>query len=231
MRRFSVFAILVISAMKCLGQQEKVRFAWEGGAALDYQVGKYWTFNSSVWKRSIWSTSDFGNDKSLNGNLAFLEVNQFVTQSINRTKLSVGYKYRWVDPRSGSKAFEHRLTQQMAHTHFEDIIRLVSRIRIEQRIRDTSFAHRYRYRFSIDFPLSGENIDPGECYMVGTNEILFEAVNDEQDTWENRSSINLGYLISSNQKLELSFTYRLEDLNIETNGILFINTGYFISLK
>lgn len=213
-------------------QTTKTRFVWEGGAALNYKVTDNWSFNTSIGKRSVWSTVETNGDESFNGELTFLEINHFATYRLNpAVKASAGYKYRWRDPSEGFGEYEHRFTQQLAYTHFNEIVRLVSRLRLEQRIRNESFAHRYRYRISADFPLSGETLNAREFYFVGSNEILFEAVDVDEDTWENRISGSLGYLFNLDLKVELSLTYRLENITRSTEDFLFINTGVFINLK
>lgn len=234
MRFFITLILCLCIAQEALSQTEtiKTRFVWEGGTALNYKVTDNWSFNTSIGKRSVWSTVETNSNEEFEGELAFLEFDHFATYRFNpSTRGSLGYKYRWRDPSEGFGEYEHRITQQLAYTHFKEIIRLVSRLRLEQRIRNESFAMRYRYRLSADLPLSGETLDAREFYLVGSNEILFEAVDVEEDTWESRTSASIGYLFNPDLKLEMSFTYRLENFTGSTEDFLFINTGVFINLN
>lgn len=234
MRFFTTLIFCMWVAQKAMAQVQtvKTRFVWEGGAALNYKVTDNWSFNTSIGKRSVWSTVETNADEDFSGELTFLEINHFATYRFNPSlKASAGYKYRWRDPTEGFGEYEHRFTQQVAYTHFKEIVRLVSRLRLEQRIRNESFAMRYRYRLSADLPLSGQTLDAREFYLVGSNEILFEAVDVEEDTWESRTSASIGYLFDPNFKLEISFTYRLENFTGSIEDFLFINTGVFINLN
>lgn len=233
--RFSITLILCLwITQEALTQirTTKTRFVWEGGAALNYKVGENWSFNTSIGKRSVWLTVETNGNEEFTGELAFLEVNHFATYRINPdVKVSAGYKYRWRDPSEGLGEYEHRFTQQIAYTHFRKIVRLVSRLRLEQRIGNESFAHRYRYRLSADLPLSGETLDAREFYLVGSTEMLFEAVDVDEDTWETRISSSIGYQFNPDLKAELNLTYRLENITRSIDDFIFITTGVFINLK
>lgn len=233
--RFFITLIISLWAVQSTHAQSRTtqtRFVWEGGTSLNYKISNSWSFNTSIGKRSVWSTAETNGDEQFEGHLSFLEVDHFSTYQINpATKASLGYKYRWRDPSEGLGEYEHRITQQVAYTHFKEVIRMVSRLRLEQRIRNESFAMRYRYRLSADMPLSGETLDAREFYLVGSNEILFEAVDVEEDTWEMRTSGSIGYLLNPDLKVELSLTYRMENLTRSIEDFLFINTGVFINLK
>ena len=231
MRHFILLLVLLGVGNKVLAQKQ-TRFVWESMVALNYKIADSWTFNTSLGKRSIWSTVGSNRDSNLRGDFSFVEVNHFATYRINtKIKVSAGYKYRWREPFEGMREYEHRLTQQFAYTHRAEVVRLVSRARAEQRIGNDSFAQRYRYRLSADMPLSGETLDAREFYLVASTEILYEAVDVEINTWENRISGSIGYLITPNLKAELNLTYRLEDITRSTQDFVFIHTNLFVNLK
>lgn len=216
------FALLKVCA------QDRRRMVWEGGVAVDYTIIKNISFNTSLAQRSSFLEDAEGNFTEL----SFLEFNHFFTKKVNPAlKLSLGYKFRTVEPVEDFEFFEHRLTQQAALTHFERRFRLVSRLRLEQRIRSSTFAHRYRYRLSTDFPLSGEKIDAQEFFLVLSSELLLEIVEEESNTLENRLSGSLGYAISEKIKADLNFTCRIEDINLDVVVVLFVTTGLNIKLN
>lgn len=190
--------------------------AWESNVALNYDLGS-WKMNTSVGHRTVTREMD---DSRIN-QITFAEINQFVSRKVSpKISLSVGYKYRDLNRTSTA---ENRLTQQIAYTHRNNSVRLLSRLRAEQRFRDT-FAHRYRYRFSVDFPLNGEKLDTREFYIVSSNEVLLEASQGE-NTLDNRLSLGTGYVISNACKVQVDFTQRFEDLNSSLSQISFITTS------
>lgn len=220
----SCFFITVLSAQS----QSVRRLVWEGGIAVDYELIKDYQFNSSLMQRTSFLEDNEGSFMAL----SFLEINHFVTRKLNPfLKISVGYKYRTDEPVDQLDVFEHRFTEQLAYTHLDRRLRLVSRVRLEQRIGSVNYADRYRYRLSFDVPLRGEKIDSGEFFLVGSSELLYEDLKGGRNTWENRLSGSLGYVISKKIKADFTITLRLEDINIRTEEILFLNTGIIVSLN
>ncbi|MEQ8549746.1 MAG: DUF2490 domain-containing protein [Cyclobacteriaceae bacterium] len=225
--RLFILTILTFLLLKVCAQERR-RMVWEGGVAVDYTIIKNISFNTSLAQR----TSFLEDGEGQFTELSFLEFNQFVTKKVHPLlKLSLGYKFRTVEPVEDFDFFEHRITEQAAWTHFERRFRLVSRLRLEQRIRSSTFAHRYRYRLSTDFPLSGDKIDAQEFFLVLSSELLLEIVEKEPNTLENRLSGSLGYAISEKVKADLNFTCRIEDINLDAEVILFITTGLNIKLN
>ncbi len=224
----SIIAVFLVISLNQLSAQEKRRLVWEGGASFNYQLFKNWRMNTSIFQR----TSFLEENEIKKTELSFFEVNQFFTRGINyASKVSLGYKFRSESPVDDLSIYEHRLTQQFAYTHFSRKTRVVSRAMAEQRIKTESFAHRYRYRISVDMPLSGERIDDKELYFVASNEILFEAINVEENSWENRISTSLGFKISMKTKIELSTIYRLENLTRSIESVLFLNSRAIIRIN
>ena len=197
--------------------------ASENNLALNYKV-ESWKFNTSFGHRAVREKIN----ESTGNRLAFLEINQFVTRKVNsRLSVSLGYKYR--DLNSAEGEVEHRLTQQAAYTHRTEHVRLVSRLRIEQRFRD-EFAHRYRYRFSLDVPLSGLKLDVNEFYLVVSNELIYQQSRQSENI-DNRFSAGSGYVFSQSIKLQLDLTHRMEELNSDVEHIPFLTTSLIINVN
>jgi hypothetical protein len=224
--------ILNLTASTVLYSQSSTIFVWEASTAVNYSLGKDWSFNTSAAKRSLWLDNDLVGESEIEGRLAFVEVNQFATYQINpKLKTSLGYKYRWLDPTEGGRFFEHRITQQLAMIHRTRVIRLTSRLRSEQRFRNETFAQRLRYRFSIDFPLSGESLNAREFYLLASNEVTYEIQNARPNQWGNRLTSGLGYLFGPVIKIQLSFTYRSGNFTQQTLNRLFVETALFINVQ
>lgn len=230
MRRW-IFLILCYAASSYSYGQSSTAFVWEASTAVNYKLGKDWSFNTSIANRTVWLDNDLIGESGLQGRLAFAEINQFATYKIHpRLKASAGYKYRWLEPTGEGRFFEHRITQQLAMIHRTRVVRLSSRLRSEQRFRSETFAQRLRYRFSVDFPLAGEALDPKEFYFLASNEVTYEIQENRHNSWGNRVSSGLGYLFGDITKLQLSFTYRSDNFTRQTLNRLFVETALFINV-
>jgi len=196
------------------------RAAWENNVALNYTL-KEWKLNTSIGHRTTRQKSE----GSISNQLTFVEINQFITRKISpEFTASFGYKYRKLNLSSSENSHEQRLTQQLAYIHKNHRIRLISRFRSEQRFGEAGFKHRYRYRFSLDMPLSGVKLDLREFYFVASNEVLLE-IEKPTHSFDNRATIGLGYFVSTLYKLQLDYTHRLENLGQGADHVPFINTS------
>ena len=219
MKRLLPFVLLGVITFHACAQEA----AMENNVAVTYAI-KSWKLNSSIGHRSIREKT---NDKT-DTRLAFLELNQFVTRRINpKLSVTLGLKYRDLNSNTGEN--EQRITQQAAYIHKYDHIRLVSRIRLEQRFRD-HFVHRYRYRFSMDVPLSGEKLDTKEFYFLASNELIFQK-SGSKNRIDNRVTAGIGYLFSTICKLQVDLTHRMEEINAETNHIPFLTTSLLFNVN
>lgn len=228
--RIALLFVLFHTAFICHSQSGRPKFAWEAATSLNYSYSDRWSFYTSIGKRSLWVETD--DEDGLDGNFLFIDLDQFATYKLSRNfTVSGGYKYRRFDPFEDTEDYEHRATQQLGWVHFQRTLRLVSRVRLEQRFSNLSFAHRYRYRLSGDLPLSGENLDQREFYMVLSNELLYERVDNDLNTWENRIAVSLGYLFNTKWKVELQLEYRLDDLSRSVEDVPFIHTRAFYRLN
>lgn len=231
MRCLILIFFVTIPVMGVKAQSGKHRFTWEAGVSAEYKIFGSWSGNTSIGKRSVWSTRYDNDEPQFQGNLDFLEFSHFTSYEVDLSlKVAGGYTYRLGDPHEHNKDYEHRMTEQVSYTHFKRIVRLISRGRLEQRFRNEGFAHRYRYKLSADFPLSGLALDAREFYIVVSGEALFEGVENADDTWEIRSAAGMGYYISNKVKIEADFTYRLEDINRTLKDYIFIDTSLSLTL-
>ena len=144
--------------------------------------------------------------------LEFLEPQFVMSYSIStRLKVGGGYYYRWSEPLRSGYRYEHRLLQQVGYVSYIGDRRLAHRLRLEQRIRSSSYQNRLRYRLSYDFPLEGERLDPGEQYVILKNELM-TAFNASEADAENRVTAGLGWFVSNRYKFELNLQYRTQDI-------------------
>ncbi|WP_420316368.1 DUF2490 domain-containing protein [Ekhidna sp.] len=221
----SRFYIYLIFFLMTLGATSQSSFAWESAIAVNYSFKK-WSFNSSIGHRTLKEKIDEV-DKT---RWAFWDVNQFISRRLTPDlTFSAGYKYRKLDPSDHQGINEQRATEQVAMIHKNDKIRLVSRVRFEQRFFTNTFEHRYRYRFSLDMPLSGLKVDVSEFYFVASNEVLVSFSKAARQL-DNRFNLGVGYMFSTNFQMQLDLTQRSENINSSTMHIPFITTAAIIKI-
>ena len=199
-----------------------------------------------IWSQDFsysWSTSDrvsytaklaLFNDLNQLDNQAFLsyiEPQFIMTYSLStRLKIAGGYYYRWSEPLLDGYNYEHRFLQQLGFVSFFGDRRVAHRVRLEQRIRSSSYQNRLRYRLSYDFPLEGERLDPGENYLILKNESM-TAFNVEEADAENRLTGGIGWYFSNKYKFELNLQYRTQDI-FSGDGIthmVLVGTSFYVN--
>jgi len=163
--------------------------------------------------------------------LAYIEPQFIMTYSVStRFKLGGGYYYRWSDPLLDGYNYEHRFLQQLGFVSFIGDRRIAHRVRLEQRVRSSSYQNRLRYRLSYDFPLEGERLDPGENYIILKNESM-TAFNAEEADAENRLTAGLGWYFNNQYKFEVNLQYRTQDIfsGDEIGHMVLVGTSFYIN--
>jgi hypothetical protein len=78
-----------------------------------------------------------------------------------------------------------------------------------------------RLRLSLDFPLSGTRIDPGEFYLNGSLEGLSQLDQEDViDNSENRAYLGIGHLFSISNRLEIGPEIRYQRRVHELNSVI-----------
>ena len=122
-------------------------------------------------------------------------------------KLSVGYQYRL----DGGNKNHNRLIQQLTYVQKVTAAILGHRLRLDQTLFSEASRNLYRvrYRFSAKFPLTGQSIQPGEYYLLTSNELLIGTQNGQQEV-ENRLVCSLGFYFGERAKLEGGLDWRTD---------------------
>jgi len=224
-----LITLLLVGQVCLLNAQSDILF-WESSASFDYTASDRITLNSGIGQRSLFLEKEENGDSY---EQLFYDIDQFATAKVNSSiKISAGYKYRFKRPFDAASLYEHRLTQQLAFSHLKSAVRIVSRVRTEQRFRNNSdFIHRYRYRLSADFPLSGASLDVREFYIVASSEFLLSAQKNVENELDSRLNASLGYVASKIIKLQISLTQRFENFNNATDKRTFLATDIFFNLN
>ncbi|TFV97354.1 DUF2490 domain-containing protein [Algoriphagus kandeliae] len=139
------------------------------------------------------------------------------------SSMALGLFYRIQD---GSNSY--RLIQQFAVLDRFRRFRMGHRFRLDQTFTPGETAEfRFRYRIALDVPLQGDEVDPGESYLVISTEPIF-SLQDSELGLENRFVLTLGKLINSQQKIEYSVDYRTDGFFQEGfRTRLWAKIGYF----
>jgi hypothetical protein len=124
----------------------------------------------------------------------------------------------------------NRLIQQFATVNRLRGLRLAHRVRTDQTFTEGEQVEiRVRYRVSTEISLAGRTLDPGEHYLIVSDEPILSLQGGEFEI-ENRLVFSFGKLITSSQKLEWSLDYRTDKYIQEGfRTRLWAKVGYFYS--
>lgn len=135
--------------------------------------------------------------------------------------LSGGYQFGWRGLDEEEKDIEHRSLQQLTWARRWGKYRTRVRARAEQRFfrsEGWQVRHRWRLRPSVDFPLQGERLDPGETYLNAQAEWLANIFEEDPLFYrETRLYAGLGWQLSSRYKLENGLEWRTRRSDAENN--------------
>lgn len=159
-----------------------------------------------------------------------VDIVHFSTYNLSYNKsLSLGIQYRLRENIDGGSN-ELRLTQQYNYTKSSLAVRYGHRFRLEQRILSTLTILRLRYRFSLDFPLNGEQLDLKETYLIASMEALLSTSKNIRPEVDHRTTAQIGYLLSNSIKIQLGLEYRFENFDSATEEKLFLLTSFILKI-
>lgn len=208
-----------------LHAQDNFTGYWQPSIALNYKVFGSYSHNFSVQNRNF-----IYNEGSTQLSVRQIDAVHFSNYRIqDNQSFAFGILYRTRNTFDGGNN-ELRLTQQYNFQSRPYVIRYGHRVRSEQRITTSKTVHRFRYRFSADFPLQGEKLDVGEPYLVGNFENLLSVAKMAQPQYDTRLTLNLGWQLTEQTKFQIGTEYRLEDYSQNLEQVLFLLTTLNISL-
>ncbi|MGK7394680.1 MAG: DUF2490 domain-containing protein [Candidatus Cyclobacteriaceae bacterium M3_2C_046] len=221
-----IFLTLILSFI-CLSlkAQAPLSVFWEPEFSYTWSASSKWTFNTKLVGRTY-----LYDEQDTKLKLQRNEIHLFATRNLfGGQKISGGYLYRYAEPFfERDFGYEHRLMQQYAFVSFITDRRISHRIRTEQRIRNKDYFNRLRYRASYDFPLTGEQLDPGETYLILSNEVLF-SFNSQVAMGENRVYCGLGWYFSRKTKLEVGLQYRAENIGQDFRHVIQVGSAFYLN--
>ena len=82
----------------------------------------------------------------------------------------------------------------------------------------------------MEVPLAGQTLDPGEFYLLTSNEAIFGTKSGENEI-ENILVGSLGHYFGKTSKLEVGLDWRIDKLIAQgLRNQLWFNVGYFLNL-
>jgi hypothetical protein len=223
--RYIKIIIFIIISCSITHAQNNFEYFGESAFALNHSVSQKYKVNFAL--RSRYYLFKQG---SILYKQRQIDIFHFSTLKLNyHHDLSLGAYYgsRGVFDEGSN---EIRFTQQFNYKHQKLSFRYGHRFRAEQRILDTRTIFRQRYRFSIDFPLNGEKLNIGEPYLIAAVEGLLSLSKDRKPELDERTTVQIGFQLSENLKLQTGLDCRLEAINISTNKILFLLTTAILKI-
>ncbi|WP_046756348.1 DUF2490 domain-containing protein [Kordia jejudonensis] len=222
--RFCIAFAIVLCSYSASAQNDFITF-FEPSFAVNHKVNGSYKINFSTVSRNY-----IYRDEEFEFTTRQLQFVHFSTYSLNSNhSLSAGIMYRFRENFEDSSN-ELRLTQQYNYAYRPNVIRFGHRIRSEQRITTENTVHRFRYRFTIDFPLQGDKLDVGEPYLVTNFESLLSVAKAELPQIDQRFTTQIGWQWTKNLKFQTGLEYRFEDYNNDTREILFVLTSVILKI-
>lgn len=229
MHRIIFLFIILSSPSVNTFAQIGIRLQYEPEFSYTRDLSNRWSSNGKI---SMQNTFIEPSKEAATGDyqISYTQVQLFATYSLwTSTKLSGGYGFRFEDLLKTPLGYEHRVMEQIAFLTYLEGRRIAHRFRIEQRFSDEDYENRWRYRIAYDAPLNGRRLDPGEKYLITSNEFLF-SFNRSGSDGENRLYIGLGWFFNDKRKLEAGIQYRLGEIGTDNpENTLWFTTGYYLN--
>lgn len=191
-------------------------------ATLNLRINNSYSLTFKVESQHFLHTQDYGWRHKFNEAEAQLFANYRLNPFV---RLGVGYLYE-IEPGINS----HRTIQQVSLLQRIRSVTLSHRVRSEQTFNAQDPTElRFRYRASMEVPLSGATLDPRELYITSSAEIIYALQDDEREI-ESRAVWHLGYVINTRYRIQTGFDFRYYFNSDDEPYNLFLKIGYFINL-
>jgi hypothetical protein len=226
MKRLVIVVVFLLFSTLCLGQSQEFYTGFFPEASFTKKLKNEDRINFKIENQNI-----FFDNRNPEG--AYPKYTHYRTDlmafydwRLNATRsVALGVFHRFQD---GSN--RNRIIQQFALVQRQRNLRISNRFRTDQTFTsDEKVELRFRYRLALELPLNGASIDPGENYLVLSNEPIFSLQAQEFEI-ENRLIFTVGKLYKNSQKLEWSLDYRTDGFIQEGfRTRLWLRLGYFYS--
>lgn len=220
---FTLTIVIVGSA------QNGTELLWQPSTQINIKTASRWSYNfGSEYRNTITQSVSNAPLEFTSKHLQFSHNTSYEVGFY--AKVSAGIMYRFRDIFEDDKANELRFTQLYNYAKFYNALRLGHRIRADQRLFRDETIFRFRYRFALDVPLNGLELDLHEFYTLASIEALSSFGEEIAPEIDQRFNLGLGYQLFKDTKLQVELEYRFEDYFNATQHRLFVNTSLSYSL-
>jgi hypothetical protein len=224
--RYFLFLPFLLLTCFLLRSQDNSTVYWQPEVSLNYKVSPIYAQNFSITNRNY-----LYQDHESKLSVRQIDLSHFSNLTIDFNKsIGLGVQYRFREVFEKDRTDELRFTEQFNANHKNGSIRLGNRFRTEQRITPSRTVHRFRYRFAIDLPLEGLELDTGETYLVLTTESLMSIGKGMRPMYDQRLTSQIGWSLPKGLKLQFGIQYRLEDYTQNTEQVFFFLNSLVVSL-
>ncbi len=135
------------------------------------------------------------------------DISAFIRKRVGfNSKLALGYMHRLQ-----GKDLYHRWTQGLSLIYKKKYFNLGHRFLCDQTYSKAESAkYRFRYRYTLELPFKGQEINTKEIFIKLGNEYI--SVWQDEGDFEFRTLACIGYVLPSNTKLELGIDYRANQI-------------------
>jgi hypothetical protein len=167
-------------------------------------------------KLSFFNSFDYTNNRS---KILNVQPQFSLTYRLHpRLRVGGGLLYRLSSATVDKSYYEFRTSQDFGSIRYFDMRRFVHRLRAEQRFRSTSYANRVRYRIRYNLSLEGKLLQPGDHYLIFSNELL-SGFKKQDVNAENRFATGMGWFHNRYRRFEVTFEYRTRDI-LHPDGVI-----------
>lgn len=221
------FLTLVFCSVVIHAQNERFIFGFFPEASLSYKISEDYSITHKIESQHGMFDSNRLNDE-LEYEHSLTDLQSFIGRRLTPfVKVSLGYQYRLQEGEN-----THRPIQQISILQRESSYRIAHRVRIDQTFfKNAPLLFRARYRIKGQVPLQGLRLDPGENYLVFSNELIYMVQSNEDDL-ENRLTGAYGFYFNDKNKLEIGLDYRTDDYLVDDRfrHRLWFKFGYYKTL-
>lgn len=221
-----IFLCLLCFALTVVRGQDHFTGFWEPELSVDYSVFQDYSHSNAVSSRLF-----FYEGSALAFRTRQLEISHFSDFRVRSNKsLAAGVMYRFRDTFEPGEGNELRLTEQYNQTGELGVFRTGHRFRLEQRFKQPFTEHRVRYRFAMDTPLSGQELNRNEAYLILNTESLLTLARGSEPSYDQRFETVIGWWVAEKMKFEMGLQYRIENFTRIPDHVLFLLSGVELSL-
>lgn len=225
--KYFFFIAFAFSTIIAEAQNNRFIFGFFPEASLSYKISEDYSITHKIESQHGLFDSNRLNDE-LEYEHSLTDLQSFIGRRLTPfVKVSLGYQYRLQEGEN-----THRPIQQISILQRESSYRIAHRVRIDQTFfKNAPLLFRARYRIKGQVPLQGLRLDPGENYLVFSNELIYMVQSNEDDL-ENRLTGAYGFYFDDKNKLEIGLDYRTDDYLVDDRfrHRLWFKFGYYKTL-